>query len=84
MKIELSTSEVWDLLNQGSTNQRDFISSLTYNEFKEFIELLEDYEEFDLRGYINGGVLKVEDDPEDDLTIWRNNRVGITLIWLYT
>lgn len=80
MKIELSTSEIWNLLKQGSINQRDFISSLTYNEFKEFIELIEDYEEFDLRGYINGGVLKVEDDPEDDFTIWRNNRVGIVLI----
>ena len=80
MKIEMSVSEIWNLLNEGSTNQRDFISSLTYNEFKEFIELIEDYEEFDLRGYINGGVLKVEDDPEDDFAIWRNNRVGITLI----
>lgn len=80
MKIEMSVSEIWNLLKQGSTNQRDFISSLTYNEFKEFIELIEDYEEFDLRGYINGGVLKVEDDPEDDFAIWRNNRVGITLI----
>lgn len=84
MKIDLSTDELWDLLKEGSTNQRDFISSLTYNEFKEFIELIEDYEDLDLRGLINGGVLKVEDDPEDDLTIWRNNRVGITLIWLYT
>ena len=80
MKIDLSTGELWDLLKQGSSNQREFISSLTYNEFKEFIELIEDYEEFDLRGYINGGALKVEDDPEDDLIIWRNNRVGITLI----
>ena len=80
MKIDLSISEIWDLLKEGSTNQRDFISSLTYNEFKEFIELIEDYEEFDLRGYINGGVLKVEDDPEDDFIIWRNNRIGIVLI----
>ena len=81
MNIEMTTSEIWDLLKEGSSNQRDFISSLTYNEFKEFIELIEDYEEFDLRGYINGGVLKVEDDPEDDFIIWRNNRVGIVLIW---
>lgn len=81
MNIEMTTSEIWDLLKEGSTNQKDFISSLTYNEFKEFIELIEDYEEFDLRGYINGGVLKVEDDPEDDFIIWRNNRVGIVLIW---
>ena len=84
MKIEMTTDEIWNLLKEGSTNQKDFISSLTYNEFKEFIELIEDYGEFDLRSLINGGVLKVEDDPEDDLTIWRNNRVGITLIWLYT
>lgn len=81
MKIEMSISEIWDLLKEGSTNQRDFISSLTYNEFKEFIELIEDYEEFDLRGYINGGVLKVEDDPEDDFIIWSNDRIGIVLIW---
>ena len=37
MKIELNVSEIWDLLKQGSTNQRNFIESLTYNEFKEFI-----------------------------------------------
>ena len=82
MKIELSTSEIWDLLKQGSTNQREFISSLTYNEFKEFIELIEDYEEFDLRGYINGGVLIVEDsneDVEEMYIIWSNNEKSISL-----
>lgn len=81
MKIEMNAGEIWDLLKNGSINQRDFISSLTYNEFKEFIELIEDYEEFDLRGYLNGGVLKVEDDPEDDFIIWSNDRIGIVLIW---
>ena len=82
MKIELSTSEIWDLLKEGSTNQKNFIESLRYDEFEEFIGLIdESYDEFDLRGYINGGVLKVEDDPEDDFIIWRNNRVGIVLIW---
>lgn len=81
MKIDLSTGEIWDLLKEGSTNQRDFISSLTYNEFKEFIELIEDYEEFDLRGYLNGGVLSVEDDPVEDYVIWSNDRIGIVLIW---
>ena len=81
MKLDLSVSEIWDLLKEGSTNQKDFISSLTYNEFKEFIELIEDYEEFDLRGYINGGVLKVEDDPEEEYIFWSNNRVSIVLIW---
>ena len=81
MKIDLSTGEIWDLLKQGSTNQRNFIDSLYYNEFEEFIELIEDYDEFDLRSLLNGGVLNVEDDPEDDFIIWRNNRIGITLIW---
>ena len=80
MKIDLSVSEIWDLLKEGSTNQRDFIDSLNYSEFEEFITWLEDYEEFDLRGLLNGGVLKVEDDPEDDFIIWGNNRIGITLI----
>ena len=80
MKIDLSTGEIWDLLKQGSTNQRNFIESLCYSEFEEFIEIIEDYEDFDLRGLINGGALKVEDDPEDDFIIWGNNRIGITLI----
>lgn len=80
MKINLRTWEIWNLLKQGSSNERKFRNSLRYSEFKEFIELIEDYGDLDLRGLINGGVLKVEDDPEDDLTIWRNNRVGITLI----
>lgn len=81
MKIELSTSEIWDLLKEGSTNQRNFIDSLYYNEFEEFIESIEDYDEFDLRGYLNGGVLSVEDDPSEDYVLWKNDRVGIVLIW---
>lgn len=80
MKIEMSVSEIWDLLKQGSSNQRNFINSLRFSEFEEFIEIIEDYEDLDLRSLINGGVLKVEDDPEDDFIIWKNNRVGIVLI----
>ena len=81
MKIELSTSEIWDLLKEGSTNQKNFIESLRYDEFEEFIGLIdESYDEFDLRGYLNGGVLSVEDDPEEDYIFWSNNRVSIVLI----
>ena len=80
MKIDLSTSEIYDLLKEGSTNQRNFIDSLYYNEFEEFIELIEEYDEFDLRGYINGGVLSVEDDPVEDYVIWSNNRISIVLV----
>ena len=80
MKIELSTSEIWNLLKEGSTNQRNFIDCLDYDEFEEFVEFIEDYDEFDLRGYLNGGVLSVEDDPVEDYVIWSNNRISIVLV----
>lgn len=80
MKIEMSVSEIWDLLKQGSTNQRTFIECLNYTEFEEFIEFIEDYDDFDLRGWINGGVLWVEDDPVQDYVIWANSRITICLM----
>ena len=82
MKIDLNASELRDLLKEGTTNQRNFIDSLYYSEFEEFIEFIDEfYDEFDLRGYLNGGVLSVEDDPEEDYIFWSNNRVSIVLIW---
>ena len=80
MKIELNTWEIWDLLKEGSCNQRDFVDSLNYNEFEEFIGFIEDYDGFDLRGYLNGGVLSVEDDPVEDYVIWENDRISIVLV----
>lgn len=80
MKIEMTTDEIWDLLKEGSTNQRNFINSLRYSEFQEFIEIIEDYGDFDLRGWINGGVLWVEDDPIQDYIIWKNERIAICLV----
>ena len=81
MKIEMSISEIWDLLKQGSTNQKNFINSLEYSEFEEFIKFINEYnDEFDLRGNINGGVLWVEDDPVEEYIIWRNDR--ITICWI--
>ena len=58
----------------------NFIDSLYYSEFEEFIELIEDYEEFDLIGWLNGGVLSVEDDPVEDYVIWENERISIVLV----
>ena len=85
MKIELSTSEVWDLLKEGSTNQRNFVDSLRYDEFEEFLDILEiEFPEIDLRGNINGGVLSVEEDPVEEYVIWENNRKSIVLVWYYT
>ena len=78
MKIDLSTGELWDLLKEGSTNQREFINSLRFSEFEEFIDIIEmECPEMDLRGDINGGVLWVEDDPTEDFIVWRNDRVSI-------
>ena len=82
MKIDLSISELWDLLKEGSTNQREFINSLRFSEFKEFIEDHEPMlEEYDLRGLINGGVLISEetDQINKDHTIYSNGRVAISL-----
>ena len=83
MKIDMTTSEIWDLLKQGSSNQRNFINSLRYSEFQEFIEIIEDYDDFDLRGYINGGVLVAEetDQINEDHCIFSNGRVTINLYW---
>ena len=82
MKIDLSTGELWDLLKEGSTNQRNFIESLKYDEFEEFIEEWEYlYNDLDIRSCLNGGVLSVEDDPVKDYVIWENDRIGIVLVW---
>ena len=81
MKIDLSTGELWDLLKEGSTNQREFINSLRFSEFEEFIDIIEmECPEMDLRGNINGGVLWVEDDPVEDYIVWRNDRIAICWI----
>ena len=80
MKMDLSVGEIWDLLKEGSTNQKNFIDSLYYSEFEEFIESIEEYDEFDLREWINGGVLSVEDNPVEEYVIWSNNRISIVLV----
>lgn len=82
MKIDLSTGEIWDLLKQGSSNQRDFIECLKYDEFEEFIEEWEYlYNDLDLISCLNGGCLFVEDpnEAEEDHIIYDNGRVIISL-----
>lgn len=81
MKLDLSVSEIWDILQEGSSNQKEFVNSLYYSEFEEFIESIDEYDEFDLRGYLNGGVLSVEEDPVEEYVIWSNNRISIVLVW---
>ena len=81
MKMELSTIEIMDLLKNGSTNQRNFVNSLTFTEFNEFLEVYEMFfKEYDLRDLLNGGCLAVEEGGEiNEYTIWENGRVTISL-----
>lgn len=82
MKIDLNINEIWDLLKQGSTTQKDFVEKLYYEEFKEFIELWEEeYNHLDLRSCLNGGCLFVEDpnETEEDYIIYNNGRIIISL-----
>ena len=82
MKIEMTTGEIWDLLKEGSTNQRNFIESLNYDEFEEFLEEWEYlYNDLDLRSCLNGGCLFVEDpnEAEEDYIIYNNGRIIISL-----
>ena len=83
VKIEMNASELWDLLNEGSSNQREFINSLRYSEFEDFLEQCEYiFEEYDLISLLNGGCLFVEDTPkEEEFIIWGNVRISIVLIW---
>ena len=82
MKLDLEMGEIWDLLREGSPNQKDFVESLYYSEFEEFME--EHFmflEEYDLRSMINGGVLVAEETSKinEDHCIFSNGRVTINL-----
>ena len=81
MKIDLNNLEIWNILKEGSTNQRNFINSLTFTEFDEFLEGHQMFfEEYDLRDLLNGGCLTVEENAEiDEHTIYNNGRVTISL-----
>ena len=81
MKMELSTIEIYDLLKNGTSNQRNFANTLTFTEFNEFLgEHERFFEEYDLRDLLNGGCLSVEEGGEiNEYTIWENDRVTISL-----
>ena len=36
MLVDLSNSELWDLLRDGTTNQKQFISDLDFEEFERY------------------------------------------------
>ena len=80
MKMELSTIEIYDLLKNGTSNQRNFANTLTFEEFNEFLGEYGRFFEYDLRDLLNGGCLAVEENGEmDGNAIWENGRVTIYL-----
>ena len=81
IKMELSTIEIYELLKNGGSNQRNFANTLTFAEFNGFLgEHERFFEEYDLRDLLNGGCLVVEEGGEiDKSTIWENGRVTIYL-----
>lgn len=70
MKVDLSNYELYDLLKNGSTNQKHFVSMIDEynldidNVFDSLEQLFFDCGEknYDIRGWINGGVLYITDD----------------------
>lgn len=90
MYIELDAYEVEELLKAGSTNQKDFIKNFyTTNEVLNFLEFLEDnYKNglnIDLRGDINGGILRSTRNPENlnekSIIIFKDN--DLIIYYLY-
>lgn len=83
MKMDLNNLEIWNILKEGSTNQRNFINSLTFTEFDEFLGQHQMFfEEYDIRDLLNGGCLFVEDtseDVEEEYIIYENGRITISL-----
>lgn len=81
IKMELNTIEIYELLKNGTSNQRNFANNLSFTEFNEFIRGHEIFfEEYDLRDLLNEGCLAVEEGGEmDECTIWENGRITISL-----
>ena len=73
MKINLSNYELYDLLENGSTNQRHFINQINKfninvdDLFDEIENIFIEYEiKDDIRSLLNGGVLQLSDIPSKD------------------
>lgn len=73
MKIDLSNSELYNILANGTTNQTQFVDDLTFSEFEEIIDFLEFdeiYKDIDIRGLLNGGVMKIVE-TETEFTVYK-------------
>lgn len=87
MKIDLSNYELYNLLENGSTNQKHFISQINNfclnpdDVFETMENMFDDceLENYDVRGWINGGVLYISDIVNDDFLCYEIDN-GVYLI----
>jgi len=73
MKVDLGNYELFNLLSNGSTNQKHFINQMDKfnlnvdDVFDEIENIFIDYEiKDDIRSLINGGVLYIDNKTHDD------------------
>lgn len=67
MKIELEIWEIYDILSEGTTNQRQFIKECDkYNCYEEAIHVLNLLQSFDtLRGLLNSGAITINNEMKE-------------------
>ena len=83
MRIEISNNELWNLLKHGTLNQQIFRYHLSFKEFEQVINSLEDLEsDLDLRDLLNGGRLNTYPagvSVDEELILFKNNEKIVTL-----
>lgn len=75
MQVDLSNYELYDLLRNGSTNQKHFVNQMNKfnlnvdDLFDEIENIFIEYEiKYDIRSLINGGVLYLDDTQSQDFS----------------
>ena len=86
MKVDLGNYELFNLLSNGSTNQKHFINQMDKfnlnvdDVFDEIENIFIDYEiKDDIRSLINGGVLYIDNKAHDDF-YKKKKKDGVYLI----
>ena len=83
MKIEISNTEIYDLLKHGTLNQQSFRYHLSFKEFEAVVNALEDLElNLDLRDLLNAGRLNIYPagvTVDDELILFKNEDKIVTL-----
>lgn len=85
MQIELSNMELYDMLKDGSTNQKNFIKDIDDNnlDIDDVFDTIENTLiecEYDIRSLLNGGALYIDDkENENALSIELDNNVYLII-----